>query len=107
MFRKALSFIAALVLSATAFAGRQVIVTTPGPGVTNGPQGGAIINANFAELYNSSIVPAPALAVGYTKRTFGPDVTLGLNWNLFNLLAVTPVAGQAVQNSDGSVSMGA
>ncbi len=59
-----------------------------------------------AQMQSVLAPPPPAAAVGYTTRTFGPNVTLGVNWFLFNLLGVTPIAGQATQNADGSVSMG-
>jgi hypothetical protein len=49
---------------------------------------------------NSSI-PAMAASVGYTVQTFGFGVpTIGFDWFDFNLLAVTPIAGQSVQHSD-------
>jgi hypothetical protein len=64
-------------------------VSVPGPGTTPGS------------------IPPAALAVGYTLKTYGSDVTLDSNWHLFNLLGVTPNVGQATQNSDGSVSLGA
>lgn len=49
--------------------------------------------------------PPQAAAAGYNTLTYGPNVTLGTNWQLFNALNVTPLAGQAVQNLDGSVTL--
>lgn len=51
------------------------------------------------------IVPAIAAAVGYNCRTFGGNLTLGQNWNNFNWLGATPVAGQSTQNPDGTVTL--
>lgn len=48
-------------------------------------------------------VPPAAAAAGMNTPTFGPSVTLNKNWYNFNLLGVTPITGQSVQNSDGSV----
>jgi hypothetical protein len=52
-------------------------------------------------------VPPAALAVGYTTKTFGSNATLGDNWYLYNGLGTTPNVGQATQNSDGSIALGA
>jgi hypothetical protein len=48
----------------------------------------------------ATVAPAQAAAVGYTARTYGPNVTLGKNWRL-------SFAGSHVtQNTDGSVTSG-
>lgn len=51
--------------------------------------------------------PAAVLAAGYTSCTLGPDVTLGTNWFLFNLLGKTPITTppQAVQQPDGTIHL--
>ncbi len=51
-------------------------------------------------------IPLPALNNRCWTRTLGPNITLGVNWFLYNFLNAVPNAGQAVQNSDGSVTLG-
>ncbi len=63
-----------------------------------------LLESVAAEQYISPI-PQAALNAGYTTRTYGPGVTLGSNWYLFNFLNVTPVAGASLQNADGSVTL--
>lgn len=58
------------------------------------------VNPGVSALPNA---PAAAAAAGMNTLTFGPDVTLYKNWFPFNFLSVTPKAGQAVQNADGSL----
>ena len=50
-------------------------------------------------------VPEPAATVGFNTRTFGPDVTIGGNWQKFSFFGVPPSTINAVQNSDGSVTI--
>jgi hypothetical protein len=51
-------------------------------------------------------VPAPAAAVGYNTRTFGPAVTVGSSWQKFNFYGVDPAKVNVVtQNGDGSVTI--
>jgi hypothetical protein len=50
-------------------------------------------------------VPEPAAAVGFNTQTFGPNVTIGSNWQKFNFFGVSPSTIKAVQNSDGSVTI--
>lgn len=47
-------------------------------------------------------IPTPALAAGYTQQTFGPDLEIGRNWFDTNFYR-PPVAGQSIQNGDGTV----
>jgi hypothetical protein len=77
-----------------------------GPTGPTGSTGAGLSGPTGPTGATTLVVPAPALAVGYTTCTFGPNVTLGVNWFLYNLLGVTPVVGQAVQNLDGSVTLG-
>jgi hypothetical protein len=49
--------------------------------------------------------PAAAAAAGYTTRTFGPKVTVGLTWKKFNFYGVDPSKVDAIQNADGSVTI--
>ncbi len=63
------------------------------------------INTMLATGPISQRAPPQAAAAGYNTLTFGPNVTLGKNWQLFNALGVTPIPGQAVQNADGSVTL--
>jgi hypothetical protein len=50
-------------------------------------------------------VPEPAAAVGFNTMTFGPNVTIGGNWQKFNFFGVSPSTIDVVQNSDGSVTI--
>lgn len=74
-------------------------------------QGGVTLRSTataLAAFGQSLLLPPPAaIAAGHTTLLFGPNVTLGANWFPFNLLGVTPNPGQAVQNSNGSVTLGA
>lgn len=80
-----------------------------GPTGATGPTGvgtfGPTGPTGAAGLSYAPVAPAQAAAAGMNTLTFGPNVTLGSNWQLFNHLGVTPVAGQAVQNPDGSVTL--
>ena len=49
--------------------------------------------------------PAPAAAADYNLRTFGPSLTIGLNWHRFNFNGVNPNAVHVKQNGDGSVTI--
>lgn len=49
--------------------------------------------------------PLAARSAGYSTRTFGPAPTLGVNLKDYNFGGVTPVGGQSVQNSDGSITL--
>jgi len=54
----------------------------------------------------SAATPSPppqARAHGYNSLTYGQNVTLNTNYYLFDFLDVTPVTGQAAQQSDGSI----
>lgn len=57
--------------------------------------------------------PPQAEAQGFNTITYGPQVNITSScnpnqncWYLFNFLTVTPIPGQAVQNADGTVSLG-
>jgi hypothetical protein len=55
----------------------------------------------------AAVVPAPALAVGYTTQTFN-STRLGTTpgtWQDFTFYGVKQPAGAAVQNADGSLSL--
>lgn len=77
--------------------------TSPAPAQPlTGPQARTILST--ATAY-SPAPPPQAAAAGMNTLTYGPAVTLGQNWFQFNMLGVTPVAGQAVQNADGSITL--
>lgn len=48
------------------------------------------------------MIPTPAAAAGYSVQTFGPDLELGATWFNNNFYR-PPVAGQSIQNGDGTV----
>lgn len=48
--------------------------------------------------------PAPAVAAGYNVRTFGPNVTLGVNLFTFNFFGAAPGSSALTQNSDGTLT---
>jgi hypothetical protein len=49
--------------------------------------------------------PAPAAAVGYNVRTFGPSVAVGSDWHRFGFMGTDPSATNVTQNPDGSVTI--
>ena len=51
---------------------------------------------------NDLAIPAIAFNAGYLTRTFGKNVTLGVNLFDFNFFSNTNPAGSTIQNSDGS-----
>lgn len=54
----------------------------------------------------AALVPPPAAAAaGYNVPTFGPQLSLNGNWFPYNFEGVTPIPGQAVQNTDGSITL--
>src|SRR6266446_4640361 len=69
-------------------------------------QGGVNIQIPLTSLspFAQPSPPPQASAVGYNTLTLGPNLVLGSNWYLFNQMNVTPNAGQAVQNADGSIT---
>ena len=70
-------------------------VTVDNAGGGGGDEGG--VDAGGGDAGND--VPAPAAAVGYGTRTFGPNVTMGANWRPWG-------AGVNVtQNGDGTVTI--
>ncbi|HYZ20876.1 MAG TPA: hypothetical protein VE690_01850, partial [Rhodopila sp.] len=53
----------------------------------------------------TSGIPAVAAAVGYNAETFGPNVSVGSNWQKFSFYGVNPATVNVTQNSDGSVTI--
>lgn len=63
--------------------------------------------ASVASLAHAQTCTAPAIAAaaGYTTETFGPNVTLGNNWEAFPYFGNERLLVQAAQNSNGSVTI--
>jgi hypothetical protein len=64
-----------------------------------------VLDARTYAVEQAAQVPEPAAAVGFNTRTFGPSVTIGRNWHKFTFFGVSPSNINAVQNSDGSVTI--
>lgn len=77
--------------------GIQLVGCSPHRSVLSAPSAASI---KFQQAATSGIAPAPAAAVGYNLRTYGPAVNLGQNWFPWS----GSNAGSGVsQNADGSI----
>jgi hypothetical protein len=63
------------------------------------------LGARACAAERTTRIPGPASAVGFNTLTFRPNVTIGSNWRKFNFFGVSPATIDAVQNSDGSVTI--
>ena len=82
------------------------VVRNVGPSTMGG--GGTPIDVNPAPALDTNVcsgvapppnIPKPAASVGYNTQTYGPNVTMGVNW--FNLDS----AAVWTQNADGSLTV--
>jgi hypothetical protein len=84
-------------------------VTTPA--VARGAAPGVRLSSDRSDIRstaserspNAKEAPAPAAAVGYNTRTFGPALTVGNNWHKFNFYGVNPLKVDVTRDADGSV----
>lgn len=64
------------------------------------------VNPRAPVIPPSSGIPKPAADVGYTTRTFGPDLILGKNWFKFNLYGGDGAGNKVSQDGKGLLCAG-